>query len=162
MQHADLGGFKGWFLAATVYNAAWGLATSLFPTSLMALLGVPDAQPAALVQVLGMVVGVYAYAYFLLFRNPVKYANLVWLGIAGKVLGIAGFLVTAASGGLPWRFGFTVVQRPHLAARLSAVCLPLCSEAFRLENWAPQRAESRPSAQQTGRPERHNRTSSSP
>lgn len=109
MENADLIVFRRWFYAAAVYNAVWGLAMSLFPVSLMELLGVPSVHPAALVQVLGMVVGVYAYAYFLLFRNPVKFANLVWLGIAGKVLGILGFVVTAASGGLPWRFGVTVL-----------------------------------------------------
>ena len=52
--------YRAWFTAAAVYNTVWGLAVVLFPEALSRLIGldVPNAIP--LVQVIGMMVGVYA------------------------------------------------------------------------------------------------------
>ena len=53
-----------------------------------------------------MMVGVYAFAYYLLSRDPRRYCGFVWVGLAGKTLGPAGFVYSAATGGLPWTFGW--------------------------------------------------------
>jgi hypothetical protein len=56
-----------------------------------------------------MVVGVFAYGYWLLARDPVRYCGVVWIGLAGKVLGPLGFVWYAVSGVLPWSFGATIL-----------------------------------------------------
>ena len=62
-----------------------------------------------LVQVIGMLVGVYAIAYYLLAREPLRYAGLIWVALAGKTLGPVGFAYHAIAGTLPWTFGWTCV-----------------------------------------------------
>ncbi|MFI5385326.1 MAG: alkyl hydroperoxide reductase [Fimbriimonadales bacterium] len=102
--------FQTWFYAATIYNAVWGVAVILFPEYLSSLVGLqlaPGALP--LVQVIGMIVGVYAYGYYLLYRDPVRYCGLIWVGLAGKTFGPIGFLYGAATGSLPWSFGWVCV-----------------------------------------------------
>jgi hypothetical protein len=98
--------YRRWFYAAAIYNAVWGTAVVMFPRTLLQLAGMsaPDALP--LVQVVGMMVGVYAYGYYLLAREPKRYAGLVWIGLAGKTFGPVGFLYSAAIGTLPWTFGW--------------------------------------------------------
>jgi hypothetical protein len=100
---------RAWFRAAMVYNAVWGTAAVLFPSWLSQRVGlnVPNALP--LVQVLGMMIGVYAYGYYLLARDPARYCGLIWVALAGKTLGPIGFVWAAVSGALPWSFGWTCV-----------------------------------------------------
>lgn len=100
--------FQRWFLAAAVYNALWGAAASLFPSPFLRLAGL-DARSAPLFQAIGMMVGVYAYGYYLLARDPVRYQGMVWVGLAGKLLGPVGFLLSALRGTLPWAFGWVNV-----------------------------------------------------
>lgn len=101
--------FRRWFYAAAVYNAAWGVAASLAPTFLLRLAGYEGRGLAVLMQTVGMIVGVYAYGYWLIARDPVRYANLVWIGLLGKVLGPLGFLLSAARGEIGWAFGLTIL-----------------------------------------------------
>ena len=98
--------YRRWFYAAAIYNAVWGTAVVLFPGMLIQMAGmtVPGAMP--LVQVIGMMVGVYAYGYYLLGRDPRRYCGFIWIGLAGKTLGPVGFLYSAATGALPWTFGW--------------------------------------------------------
>ena len=60
-------------------------------------------------QVLGMMVGVFAYGYWLVARDPVRYADFIWIGLAGKLFGISGFLFYAFSGVLPWNMGWMIL-----------------------------------------------------
>ena len=60
-------------------------------------------------QVLGVMVGVFAYGYRLVARDPVRYAAFIWIGLAGKVLGIGGFLYYALSGVLPWDMAWMIL-----------------------------------------------------
>jgi small multidrug resistance pump len=101
--------YRRWFIAAAIYNTVWGAAAVLFPGPLSRLVGldVPNALP--LVQVVGMMVGVYAYGYFLLARDPQRYSGLIWIALAGKTLGPIGFVYAAVLGQLPWSFGWTCV-----------------------------------------------------
>jgi len=102
-----LANYRVWFFAACAYNAIWGVAIVAFPERLSRLVGldVPNAIP--LVQVIGMMVGVYAYGYYLLARDPLRYSGLIWVAIAGKTLGPIGYVWAASSGALPWSFGWT-------------------------------------------------------
>ena len=104
--------YRRWFYAAAIYNAVWGSTVILFPRLLLRIAGInvsgasgaSDAVP--LVQVIGMMVGVYAYGYYLLAREPTRYSGLIWIALAGKTLGPVGFVYSASTGALPWSFGW--------------------------------------------------------
>lgn len=99
--------YRNWFLAAALYNAIWGVAVVLLPTHLASLIGLHLASyDVPLVQVIGMMVGVYAYGYYLLAKDPNRYNGFIWIGLAGKTFGPIGFLYSAATGILPWSFGW--------------------------------------------------------
>jgi small multidrug resistance pump len=99
--------YRRWFYAAAVYNAAWGTAVIAFPRELSGLVGLDVSGATPIVQVVGMIVGVYAYGYYLLARDPERYCGLIWIAIAGKTLGPVGFFYSALAGTLPWTFGWT-------------------------------------------------------
>jgi hypothetical protein len=101
--------YRWWFYAAALYNLLWGLGVLAFPRVLLDIAGVDDAGAIPLAQVIGMMVGVYAYGYYLLARAPQRYAALIWVGLAGKTLGPVGFVYSAATGALPWSFGWVCV-----------------------------------------------------
>ena len=95
-----------WFYAAALYNAAWGLLIVAFPRLLLQPAGLSGSGAEPLAQVVGMMVGVFAYGYYLLAREPHRYAGFIWIALAGKTLGPAGFLYSALTRTLPWHFGW--------------------------------------------------------
>jgi len=101
--------YRVWFYAAAAYNLLWGAVVCAFPSWCIELLGIGGFVSAPFLQVLGMMVGVYAYGYWLLARDPVRYCGFVWIGLLGKVLGPIGFLFYAVRGDLPWSFGATII-----------------------------------------------------
>ena len=101
--------YRVWFYTAAMYNVAWGAAVIAFPVPLSRLAGLEVATVIPLVQVIGMMVGVYAIGYYLLAREPLRYAGLIWIALAGKTFGPAGFVYYAIAGTLPWKFGWTCV-----------------------------------------------------
>jgi hypothetical protein len=101
--------YRRWFYAAAIYNAAWGSAVVLFPGTLLRMVGMSAIEAVPLVQVMGMMVGVYAYGYYLLAREPKRYYGLIWIALAGKTLGPLGFIYSASTGALPWSFGWVCV-----------------------------------------------------
>ena len=101
--------YRRWFYAAAIYNAAWGSAVVLFPGTLLRIAGMNATGALPLVQVMGMMVGVYAYGYYLLAREPKRYCGLIWIALAGKTFGPLGFVYSASTGALPWSFGWICV-----------------------------------------------------
>ena len=101
--------YRPWFYAAAAYNVLWGTAVVIAPSPLLAVAGIDDGRAAPLAQVIGMMVGVYAYGYYLLARAPRRYAGLIWIALAGKTLGPLGFLFSFATGALPWHFVWVCV-----------------------------------------------------
>lgn len=101
--------FRAWFYAAAVYNAVWGTWIVLFPLSFFRLLGLPEPNYVGIWQSVGMMVQVYAIGYWMIARDPKRYAGLVWIGLIGKTFGPIGFLFTALRGELPWKFGVTIL-----------------------------------------------------
>ena len=99
--------YQRWFYAAAIYNAAWAVLVMAVPVPLTRLIGIDSTAFVPFVQVIGMMVGVYAYGYYLLARDPIRYCGFIWIAIAGKTLGPIGFVYSAASGVLPWSFGWT-------------------------------------------------------
>jgi hypothetical protein len=101
--------YRRWFYAAAIYNAVWGTAVVLFPTTLLRIAGIHEPTAVPLAQVVGMMVGVYAYGYYLLAREPQRYSGLIWIALAGKTFGPLGFVYSVFSGALPWSFGWICV-----------------------------------------------------
>ena len=101
--------FVCWFYAAAVYNTIYGIAVILFPRFVLRIVGIEFLNYLPVLQALGMVVGVYAYGYYLLAKAPVRYSGLIWVGLAGKTFGPIGYLFFAACGELPWSFGWMVL-----------------------------------------------------
>lgn len=101
--------YRGWFYAAAVYNALWGLAAGFFPDLIARTGGIAGVSHPKLVQVMGMMVGVYGIGYYLLARDPIRYCGFIWIGLLGKVLGPLGFFFNALHGALPWQFGWLIV-----------------------------------------------------
>ena len=101
--------YRNWFYAAAVYNFVWGTWIVLFPLSFFRLLGLPETNYVSIWQSVGMMVLVYALGYWMIARDPVRYAGYVWIGLIGKTFGPIGFVMAALQGQLPWRFGFTIL-----------------------------------------------------
>ena len=102
--------YRLWFRAAAAYNVVWALVVTVFAEPLMETAGI-DAGTAGVpfVQVMAMMVGVYAIGYYLMARDPIRYCGFIWIALAGKTLGPLGFLYYASTGVLPWTFGWTCV-----------------------------------------------------
>jgi hypothetical protein len=81
----------------------------IYPRRALRLLGVSDPAPEFAWQTVGMMVGVYAPAYWWASRDPLPRAHLVAVGLAGKLLGPLGFSWAVATRRLPVRFGLTLV-----------------------------------------------------
>jgi len=105
----DLRTYRAWFYAAAMYNVVWGSVVMLFPGTFLRIAGMEGPGAVPLVQVIGMMVGVYAFGYYLLAREPRRYAGFIWIALAGKTLGPLGFVYSAATGALPWSFGWICV-----------------------------------------------------
>lgn len=94
------------FYAAAVYNAVWGIVMVAMPNLMFDLLGMERPNYPSLFQCIGMMVGVYAIGYWLIARDPIRYAPLAWIGLLGKVFGPVGLTFSSLNGELPWRFGW--------------------------------------------------------
>jgi peroxiredoxin/uncharacterized membrane protein HdeD (DUF308 family) len=95
--------------AAALYNLAWGLFVILFPTLPFRFVGMEPPNYPALVQCLGMIVGVYGVGYALAARDPVTLWPLIFVGLLGKILGPIGFVYAASIGEFPWVAGLTIL-----------------------------------------------------
>ena len=96
--------YRPWFWAAVIYNLVWGFSVVVYPRWFLSSAGLDDTA-APLAQGIAMMVAVYAYGYYLLAKDPERYAHFIWIALAGKTFGAIGYLSCAAGGALPWRFG---------------------------------------------------------
>lgn len=108
-QDTRLNRYRAWFYAAALYNFLWGTWVILFPNHLFDLLQMERPNYPGIWQSVGMIVQVYAIGYWLIAKDPKRYAALVWVGLIGKIFGPVGFLFTALKGELPWKFGVTIL-----------------------------------------------------
>jgi len=102
----DLRSYRKWFYAAAAYNFVWGALVSVMPNLLFTWLRMPIPNYPSLMECIGMIVGVYGLGYLLVARDPERFGPFAWIGLLGKVLGPLGFIWAAATGQLPWRFGW--------------------------------------------------------
>jgi hypothetical protein len=89
------------FIAAGIYNLAWGTWTIADPQWLFRFAGMPPANHPAIFACLGMVVGLYGVLYLDVARHPERGWLIVAVGLAGKVAGPAGMLWMIQTGSWP-------------------------------------------------------------
>lgn len=101
--------YRPWFYAAALYNFTWGSINVLFPFLFFDVIGMARPNHAAIWQVVGMFVLVYAPAYWWAARRPSRHRHLVLIGLLGKVLGPIGFVWSIGMRQLPPAFGWTIL-----------------------------------------------------
>ncbi len=96
------------FALAAAYNMAFGLWAALSPYSFFHLFDLEAPRYPSIWSCLGMVVGLYGaiYAYAAMRLDQAK--PLIAIGLVGKLLGPAGWVVAVTSGELPVRT-FTLI-----------------------------------------------------
>ena len=82
------------FMAAGVYNIAWGLYATYDPQWFFRFAGLLPLNHPQIFQCLGMVIGLYGLAYFEVARAPERGWFLAALGLSGKILGPIGLAVS--------------------------------------------------------------------
>jgi hypothetical protein len=92
---------RGVFLAAGVYNLAWGVYSAVDPQWLFRVTGMPLQNYPEIFACLGMVVGLYGVLYLEVARVPERGWLLAAVGLVGKVFGPIGWLHLVWSGQWP-------------------------------------------------------------
>ena len=78
------------FIAAGLYNIAWGIWTIADPQWLFRFAGLPLANHPAVFACLGMVIALYGILYFEVARRPEPGWLIAAVGLAGKIFGPIG------------------------------------------------------------------------
>ncbi|MBX3741353.1 MAG: hypothetical protein KF712_10210 [Akkermansiaceae bacterium] len=91
------------FIAAGIYNIAWGLFAAADPQWLFRFAGMPPLNYPQIYACLGMVVGLYGILYLEVARVPERGWLLAAVGLVGKVLGPIGMAVLVFQGTWPLR-----------------------------------------------------------
>jgi hypothetical protein len=89
------------FVAAGVYNIAWGIWSAADPQWLFRFAGMPPINHEAVFACLGMVVALYGVLYFEVARRPERGWLIAMVGLAGKLLGPLGMAWLIRSGTWP-------------------------------------------------------------
>lgn len=89
------------FLAAGLYNWAWGLYVGIDPQWLFRFAKMPLANHPQIFACLGMVVGLYGILYLEVARVPERGWLLAAVGLTGKILGPIGLAVLLWQGVWP-------------------------------------------------------------
>jgi len=89
------------FLAAGIYNLAWGTYSALDPQWLFRFVDMEPMRHPEVFACLAMVVGIYGLLYLEVARRPESGGAIAAVGLLGKVLGPAGLAVLIASGRWP-------------------------------------------------------------
>jgi len=89
------------FAVAAAYNLTFGFWAIVFPHAFFRQFHLAQPRYPSIWACLGMVVGLYGFAYAYAAWKPDRGAVMIWIGLAGKVLGPAGWLVSVGRGELP-------------------------------------------------------------
>jgi hypothetical protein len=100
---------RAMLLAAAAYNVLWGAVVVIAPTQVFGWADLAPPTYPALMQCIGMIVGVYGVGYAIAAFDPLRHWPIVLVGLLGKILGPIGFVMAATRGELPWRAGWTIV-----------------------------------------------------
>lgn len=91
------------FVAAGVYNIAWGLYAVIDPQWLFRFARMPDSNYPQIFACLGMVVGLYGILYLDVARAPERGWLIAAVGLTGKILGPIGLACLIWRGIWPMR-----------------------------------------------------------
>ena len=91
------------FGAAAAYNIAFGLWAALTPLSFFALFDLAPPVYPSIWACLGMVVGLYGLGYAYAAARLDRAAPFIAIGLLGKLLGPAGWILTVSRGEWPTR-----------------------------------------------------------
>src|SRR5437867_5994904 len=89
------------FLAAGLYNLAWGLYSACDPQWLFRWADMPLQNYPEIFACLGMVIGLYGVLYLEVARVPERGFLIAAVGLAGKILGPIGIAVLIGRGEWP-------------------------------------------------------------
>ena len=89
------------FLAAGIYNLAWGAYSVWDPQWLFRFADMPPLNYPEIFACLGMVIGLYGVLYLEVARRPEQGWLLAAVGLTGKVLGPIGLLILLVRGQWP-------------------------------------------------------------
>jgi hypothetical protein len=89
------------FLAAGIYNMAWGIWSACDPQWLFRFARMPLANHPGIFACLAMVVGLYGILYLDVGRVPERGWLIAAVGLAGKIMGPIGLIVLIAQGSWP-------------------------------------------------------------
>lgn len=78
------------FLAAGIYNLAWGAYSVLDPQWLFRFARMTPINYPEIFACLAMVIGLYGLLYFRVARQPERGFEIAAVGLAGKILGPIG------------------------------------------------------------------------
>jgi hypothetical protein len=78
------------FLAAGLYNLAWGAYSALDPQWLFRFARMAPINYPEIFACLAMVIGLYGLLYFRVARRPERGFEIAAVGLAGKILGPIG------------------------------------------------------------------------
>ncbi|GIE30905.1 hypothetical protein Ait01nite_039500 [Actinoplanes italicus] len=93
------------FVAAGVYNIAWGLYAVADPQWLFRVSGMTPQNQPQIFMTLGMVLGLYGLLYLEVARRPEDGFAIAAVGLAGKLLGPIGWLGLYITGEWPLASG---------------------------------------------------------
>jgi hypothetical protein len=91
------------FLAAGVYNIAWGLYAVFDPNWFFRAAGLEPLNHPEIFACLGMVIGLYGVLYLEVARRAERGFPIAAIGLAGKLLGPIGLAFPLLSGRWPLR-----------------------------------------------------------
>src|SRR5262245_42455504 len=89
--------------AAALYNVVFGLWAGFFPLAFFRWFQLEPPRYPSIWACLGMVVGLYGAGYAVAANRLERGDVLVWIGLAGKLLGPMGWLTAVARAELPPR-----------------------------------------------------------
>jgi small multidrug resistance pump len=121
--------YSRWFLAAAIYNAAWGTMVALAPSVMFDAIGMHVAEDTVAWRVVGMMVLTFAPCYWWASRDPWRHRHLIVLATGAKLLGTVGFVVAVASGELPVAFAVITLGNDVIWLPAFAVFVGGCARA---------------------------------
>ena len=131
--------YRGVFTAAALYNLAFGVWTIVWPLAFFDWFELAPPRYPAIWSCLGMVVGVYGVLYAYVARHLDRGKALIAVGLAGKVLGPAGWVLTVSSGEWPARTLSLIVLNDFIWwLPFSCFILEGTAAGTRLRRWAPR------------------------
>jgi hypothetical protein len=89
------------FLAAGVYNIAWGAYAAIDPQWLFRSARMPLQNYPEIFSCLGMMVALYGLVYFEIARTPERGWLYAAIGLSGKILGPIGWVTLVVRGRWP-------------------------------------------------------------